>query len=435
VKNLWDVRNRLVEIDQDGDDLTIAGDGSSSGAVNDNGDVRYAYTDGGHRIGREIIGEGTTYFVIDDRNPTGYAQVLEERVSVDGVPERTYVLGLDVIAQADDSGEFTYLGYDGHGSVRLVTDEEGDQLSGTDYDYDAYGNAIGFTAGAAVTSLLYAGEYWDGEKGSYFLRGRPSYDPVTGRFTTQDVIIPLPGDTLNANLYLYASANPVYYTDPTGERVFSVVGQFVLQAINATLRGIKEVGTAAAAHFARLSLSRAVSGMAGASLLAFARFQHRTSTIVYHVTDNRFVKSIADRVRLLGNGRFGQGFYTSLDSRTAIAEKTAHAVRHGAPLGSNSLMRLNAPPAQILDLTNRTNQRLVEQAIGKPGAWERIMSVRAGSEVYAPEGAMINQWALQNGFEILKVPSAARIGGDNFVILVDRVARGITPMGDAVLIR
>ena len=56
----------------------------------------------------------------------------------------------------------------------------------------------------------YAGEYYDKETGTYYLRAR-YYDPVIGRFLRED---PARHST---NWYLYCYCNPVRYTDPSGK--------------------------------------------------------------------------------------------------------------------------------------------------------------------------------------------------------------------------
>jgi hypothetical protein len=66
----------------------------------------------------------TTYDLVDDRNPTGYAQVLEEQSTAAGTPTTRYVYGLRLIRQERPTTDWThvthdYFGHDGHGSVRL----------------------------------------------------------------------------------------------------------------------------------------------------------------------------------------------------------------------------------------------------------------------------------------------------------------------------
>jgi RHS repeat-associated protein len=157
--------------------------------------------------------------VVDANNPTGYAQVLEERV--DGTPARTYTLGLDVVAQTNAAGgtSLTLL-YDGHGSTRGLLDAAHAVVQR--FAYDAYGNQLTGAnltgASAALTSLLYSGEQFDAKLATQYLRGRPAYDPATGRFSTADPIGGTfgPGDFGNANLYVYCAGNPVNLVDPTG---------------------------------------------------------------------------------------------------------------------------------------------------------------------------------------------------------------------------
>lgn len=60
----------------------------------------------------------TTDYLVDQNNPTGYSQVLEE--SVNGTLDRSYTIGLDVIAQADTANDVLELLYDGHGSTRAL---------------------------------------------------------------------------------------------------------------------------------------------------------------------------------------------------------------------------------------------------------------------------------------------------------------------------
>jgi len=95
------------------------------------------------------------------------------------------------------------------------------------YDYDACGNLIDGPS-SPLTALLYTGEQFNATTGQYYLRAR-YYDPGTGRFNRLD---PFPGNTsdpVSLHKYLYAGANPVMFSDPTG--MLSLTGMLTNVAI------------------------------------------------------------------------------------------------------------------------------------------------------------------------------------------------------------
>jgi RHS repeat-associated protein len=178
----------------------------------------------GNRVKKTVSGSGTTYYLVDDRNPTGYAQVLEERMTLTGDPVVTYVFGLDLISQT--RGLTTrYYGYDGQGTVRYLTDGSYvDAVPGpnfgqvTDfYTYDAFG-ILTAHSGTTVNHYRYAGEQWDEHLGMYYLRAR-YYHPDVGRFWTMDTYEGSQSDPLSLHKYLYAHADPVNNLDPSGHAI------------------------------------------------------------------------------------------------------------------------------------------------------------------------------------------------------------------------
>jgi YD repeat-containing protein len=75
-----------------------------------------------------------TFYLVDSMNHTGYAQVLEEHSSLNSQPstlDRSYTIGDDVLAQSDGTGSPAthFLGYDGHGSTRILTDASVSRVS------------------------------------------------------------------------------------------------------------------------------------------------------------------------------------------------------------------------------------------------------------------------------------------------------------------
>ncbi|NLU49372.1 MAG: RHS repeat-associated core domain-containing protein, partial [Syntrophomonadaceae bacterium] len=68
--------------------------------------------------------------------------------------------------------------------------------------------------GKVDNRILFSGEMYD-PSGLIYLRAR-YYDPVVGRFLTEDTLFGELDDPLSQNLYLYCANNPVVYVDPTG---------------------------------------------------------------------------------------------------------------------------------------------------------------------------------------------------------------------------
>ncbi len=176
--------------------------------------LKYEYNDNGVRVSSEVDGT-KTLLLVDENNPTGYAQVLEELDSALSVI-RSYTLGLDVLAQAESTGEVYYFLYDGHGSVRGLLDTSGLIVPGQVYRFDAYGSAIGFDPAAALTGLLYSGELYDSQLQLQYLRAR-WYDLSTGTFNRLDPFFGNLQDPQSLHKYAYVHGDPVQGVDPSGE--------------------------------------------------------------------------------------------------------------------------------------------------------------------------------------------------------------------------
>jgi RHS repeat-associated protein len=181
-----------------------------------NGQVTMIYDGDGNRVSK-TVGGVTTQYLVDDLNPTGYAQVVEEVVN--GAVTRQYTYGLQRISQNLSpavSGNSTWTPsfyvYDGGGSVRQLTKSNGTVTD--EYEYDAYGNS--FTkSGTTPNNYLYRGEQYDSDLGLYYLRAR-YYNPATGGFLSRD---PLDGnaiDPASLHKYLYANGDPINGIDPMG---------------------------------------------------------------------------------------------------------------------------------------------------------------------------------------------------------------------------
>ncbi|NDY43312.1 RHS repeat-associated core domain-containing protein [Dissulfurirhabdus thermomarina] len=82
-------------------------------------------------------------------------------------------------------------------------------------EYEAFGRAHVAPAARATCNLRFPGQYFDQETGLHYNWHR-YYDPSTGRYLTPDPI----GLNGGMNLFLYAEANPINFTDPEWLRKF-----------------------------------------------------------------------------------------------------------------------------------------------------------------------------------------------------------------------
>jgi RHS repeat-associated protein len=203
--------------------------------------VVIAYDADGNRV-RKTVGSLTTLYLVDDRNPTGFAQVVEERTASGGVTNlaRIFAHGLDLISQHDVAGGTTlYFGHDGLGSTRHLTTTNG--TIANVFAYDAFGTLIASNA-APQTDHLFAGEQRDPHLGLDYLRAR-YLSTATGRFWTRDSFEGHWNDPPSLHKYTYAHNNPVNGSDPSG-REFTV---------NSSLSGIAVAGTLVTINVALIS--------------------------------------------------------------------------------------------------------------------------------------------------------------------------------------
>ena len=112
--------------------------------------------------------------------------------------------------------EDSYYILDGHSDVRMVLGSSAEVKAS--YRYSAYGEILEGTADLE-DGYYYTGEYMDTETGLYYLRAR-YMNPETATFTSMDSYAGNIYDPASLHRYLYANANPVKYTDPSGHKPF-----------------------------------------------------------------------------------------------------------------------------------------------------------------------------------------------------------------------
>ncbi len=180
----------------------------------------YTYNADGTRVSK-TTGGTTTLYLVDDRNPTGYAQVLEELTSSGGVTNlaMVYSYGLDLISQRNLlTGTQSFFGSDGNGNTRYLAGANG-VITDT-YGFDAFGTVI-TSSGSTTNNYLYAGEQYDPTLGLYYLRAR-YLNAGMGRFCTRDVFEGFQKSPLSLHKYLYCQANPINGVDPSGHE-FNII--------------------------------------------------------------------------------------------------------------------------------------------------------------------------------------------------------------------
>ncbi|MFY0640988.1 MAG: hypothetical protein JXR16_08080 [Bermanella sp.] len=184
----WDSKNKLTNVEKSGVQTT------------------YSYNVNGIRNSKTEGGVTTSYLVDSNRD---YAQVLEEFEN--GISTVQYSYGHDLISQ-ERTGIFYFYQYDGLGSTRDLTDSSGAVTDS--YDYEAFGEVLNET-GTTENNYKFTGEQFDSSLNKYYLRAR-YYDQDVGRFTQQDIFQGWDEDPTTLHKYLYANADSVNGTDPSG---------------------------------------------------------------------------------------------------------------------------------------------------------------------------------------------------------------------------
>ena len=114
------------------------------------------------------------------------------------------------IAMTDKNNNRYYLHYDQVGSLRAVTNTNGNIVK--EITYDSYGNILNDTNPDFKVPFGFAGGLYD-EDTKLVHFGYREYDPETGRWLSKDPLLFGGGDS---NLYGYVLQDPVIGIDPTG---------------------------------------------------------------------------------------------------------------------------------------------------------------------------------------------------------------------------
>ncbi len=189
-KYFYDLLNRLVKVEKNG--IIIA---------------EYTYDPNGYRTTKRVNGN-TIHYVYQ-----GNRLIFEKNITTSEIKSYVYAFGKH-LARVDgtvdsETAERYYYSTDHIGSVRMVTNEEGDVV--WKGEYSAFGELFAEERldQTYEAEIIYAGHILDEETGLYYAKMR-YYDATTGRFMSVD-----PAKD-GSNWYAYSLNNPLRFTDPTG---------------------------------------------------------------------------------------------------------------------------------------------------------------------------------------------------------------------------
>ncbi len=207
----WDAENRLTSIKK-GEQTTT-----------------FAYNADGDRIRKSSSQGITKYF-------GARVKWVDDRLI------KYYYAGSVLIAKQDDTGKYWYHS-DHLGSIRLMSDEQGQKVN--HYDYSAFGYTVA-ESGNTENSRNFTGHLRDQETDLIYMGSR-YYHPLLGRFVSPDTIVPDPTNPQALNRYAYAYNNPISNMDPSGHAPVAVAVVSAVTAISAASAIGGTVGTIIAA--------------------------------------------------------------------------------------------------------------------------------------------------------------------------------------------
>ena len=112
----------------------------------------------------------------------------------------------------------TYIHTDGLGSPVAKSDANGNLIAGSRTRYEPYGMTV---AGTATPTIGFTGHVNDADTGLTYMQQR-YYDPVAGRFLSEDPVLTDANTGASFNRYVYAANNPYKYIDPDGRAIETV---------------------------------------------------------------------------------------------------------------------------------------------------------------------------------------------------------------------
>ena len=110
------------------------------------------------------------------------------------------------------ANKYFFYNCDIRGSVSIIINPEGSLVKG--YDYEEFGKTADKGDSLFKNTTKFTGALHDLSANLYYMDSR-FYNPITGRFLTQDTYSGNPYEPRTQHLYSYCSNDPVNFIDPT----------------------------------------------------------------------------------------------------------------------------------------------------------------------------------------------------------------------------
>ncbi len=184
----------------------------------------YSYDGAGNRL-RAVRNGTETRYIYD-----AAGNLLAEADSNNSIT-RYYIHGAGLLAAVTPADAVYCYHYDGVGSTVAITDST--QSVVNSYTYSPFGMLLNETEDFSQP-FKYVGKLGVMSEGSgfYYMRAR-YYDPITGRFISED---PLGFGGGDVNLMVYAGSNPVLLVDPFGLKTWQIGFGFNFGGITGTTK-------------------------------------------------------------------------------------------------------------------------------------------------------------------------------------------------------
>ena len=279
--------------------------------------------------------------------------------------------GIGERISVDKSTESSYYLYDGRNSVTGILTETANLTNS--YQYDPYGNLTSGTADG-VNYYGYNGESTNVKTGLQYLRAR-YYDAENGTFTTEDSDLGTTENPLTRNRYDYTTNNPLNYSDPTGNSLWSrikgaakkAVKKVVKTVVNTAKKVVKTVakGVKAAAKWVKNAVSHPKQVIQKAKNTVKQKAKQASQKIVS--SGSNFIRAVSKGGVKGGLSYIGNGAKKVYSSFKSYASEKTKEIRQ-------TIKR------ELCTTTNR-----ISSAFGKVD-WNVVKKVVAGGAILAGLG-------------------------------------------------